>query len=146
MKKIITGLAVLSCLVATTAFAEGADPNPNILRAFQAEFKDATNVEWQERPDFAMAHFNFNGSRVEAYYEFDGELIGTARTILFDQLPLAALKAVENRFQQSAYYDLTEYTVEGSLFYILTVQQGSRKLTVKVSPSGELTVEKKSSF
>jgi hypothetical protein len=143
MKKIITGLTVLTGLVATTAFAKSVDPNPSVLRAFQTEFKQASNVEWQERPDFAKVHFNFNGSQVEAYYEFNGELIGTARTILFDQLPLAALKAVENRFPRSAFYEVTEYSKGGELFYMLHVEQGSRKLAVKVLPSGDLSVEKK---
>jgi hypothetical protein len=144
MKKSITGMAILAGLVVTTAFARGVDPNPSVLRAFQTEFKEATNVAWQERPDFAKVHFNLNGSQVEAYYEFDGELIGTARTILFDQLPLAALKAVENRFPRSAFYELTEYNRGGELFYMLIVQQSSKKLTVKLSPSGDVTVEKKS--
>src|SRR5215510_5966882 len=145
MKKIITGLTALTA-TATMAFAKNSDPSPAVLRAFQAEFKDATNVEWQKKPDFAKAHFNFNGSQVEAYYEFDGELIGTARTILFDQLPLAALKAVEDRFPQAALYELTEYNVGAELFYMLTVEQGSKKQKVKLTPIGGLTVEKKSSL
>jgi hypothetical protein len=143
MKKSIIGLAVVTGFATKTAFTRSVDPNPNVLHAFQSQFKDATNVKWQDRSEFAKVHFIFNGSQVEAYYELNGELIGTARTILFNQLPLAASKAVENRFPQSAFYDLTEYAKEGELFYVLTVEQESRKLTVKLSPSGELTVEKR---
>jgi hypothetical protein len=146
MKKIITGLTVATGFLATTAFAKSMDPNPIVLRAFQTEFKEATNVEWKDRPDFAKVHFNLNGSQIEAYYEFDGELIGTARTILFDQLPLAASKAVGNRFPQSAFYELTEYIKGAELFYVLTLEHGSKRLTVKLSPTGDLTVERKSSL
>jgi len=145
MKKTIIGLVAASFVTITT-FGRDREPNPSVLQAFNTEFKKATNVEWHERPDFAKVNFILNGSRVEAYYEFDGELIGTARTILFDQLPLAALKKIETRFPQAAYYDLTEYDKRGEIFYMLTVEQGSKKLTVKVFPSGDVSVEKKSSL
>jgi len=143
MKKRIIGLAVVTGFVVTTAFTNRMDPTPSVLRAFQTAFRDATNVEWQDRPEFAKVHFNLNGAQVEAYYEFDGTLIGTARTILFNQLPLAAFKEVENRFPQSAFYNVTEYMKQGELFYMLTVEQASKRMMVKVFPSGDLTVERK---
>jgi hypothetical protein len=143
MKKTIIGLVAAS-LLTITAFSRDQYPNPSVLQAFQTDFKHATNVEWQERRDFVKVNFIFNGSRVEAYYELDGELIGTARTILFDQLPVVSLKEIETRFPGSAFYDLTEYDKRGEIFYMLTVEQGSKKLTVRVFPSGDVTVEKKS--
>jgi hypothetical protein len=145
MKKIIIGLVAASFLT-VAMFGRNREPNPSVLQAFNTEFKNATNVEWQERPEFAKVSFILNGSRTEAYFEFDGELIGTARTILFDQLPLAALKEIESRFPKAAYYDLTEYDKRGEIFYMLIVEQGSKKLTVRVFPSGDVTVEKKSTL
>jgi len=146
MKKIFIGLTVLAGFVTTMAFAQSADPNPSVLHAFQTDFKEATNVEWQERPDFAKVHFNFNGSQVEAFYQLDGQLIGTARTIVFDQLPLAAVKAIQTRFPEATYYNITEYSKDGELFYMLTVEHRSKKLSVRLSSTGELTVEKKTSL
>ena len=142
MKQTIIGMA--ASFLTITTFARDIEPNPSVLQAFKTEFKSATNVEWHDGPDYVRAIFVINNSRAEAYYELDGELIGTARTILFDYLPLAVLNEIERRFPQAAYYDLTEYDKRGEIFYMLTIQEGSKKLTVKVSPSGDVTVEKKS--
>src|SRR5947208_2653004 len=100
MKKIIIGLTLLLSLISVTGFATGEEKiSPETLLSFQKEFKHAENVNWTKVEDIARASFNLNGFHVEAYFEANGQLLGTARNILFNQLPLAVVNSIDNRFQ-----------------------------------------------
>src|SRR5262245_32146921 len=99
MKKIFVGLTLLLTLASFATFGRNEkNVNPETLRSFQKDFSTAQNVSWAVEEEVATASFNLNGFRVQAYYGDDGQLLGTARTILFDQLPINVINAVNNRY------------------------------------------------
>src|SRR5258706_1376151 len=111
MKKFLIGLTIATSFISAIAFgrSEEKNPNPRTLKTFQAEFKNATNVKWEEGPEIVKARFNLNNFLLIAFFNTDGELVGTARTVLFDQLPLCAMTQISNRFGKSGFYDIVEY-------------------------------------
>jgi len=143
MKKLIIGLAAALTLISTTAFAGEKEKSNPALATFQKEFKEATDVKWQEGKDVIMAAFVLNNFRVEAYFSYAGELLGTARNVLFNQLPLMVIKEINNRYGSVPVYEITEYTLGTDTFYNMTVELANKKLKVKATTSGELSVEKK---
>jgi len=141
MKKFILGLAAVLILVSTTAFAGGKE-NP-ALTTFQNEFKDATDVKWQEGKDVIKASFNLNDFRVEAFFSYTGELLGTARNIIFNQLPLAVIKEINKRYATAPIHDITEYSTGAETFYTMAVETPTKHLKLKVFSNGNISVEKK---
>src|ERR1043165_5554634 len=99
MKKMIVGLTLVLSLASFTTFARGEEKvNKQVLQNFQKEFRSAENVSWLVESEITTASFNLHGFHVQAYFNEDGDLLGTARNILFDQLPLAVVNAVNNRY------------------------------------------------
>ena len=143
MKKFIIGLAAVLTLVSTTAFATGKDKINPALTTFEKEFKGATDVRWQEGTDVIRAAFIFNNFRVEAYFSYAGELLGTARTVLFNQLPLAVIKEINNRYGEVPAYEIVEYSSGTETFYYMTVDLINKKLRIKATSEGDISVEKR---
>src|SRR5215510_11854776 len=107
MKKFIVASVTVLTLISTSAFAGDKEFNP-AQNTFQEQFKGATDVKWQDGKETIKASFALNGYHVEAYFSYTGELIGTARNVLFNQLPLAVVKEINTRYGAAPVYDIIE--------------------------------------
>jgi len=143
MKRSIIVFAAILTVITTTAFV-GAKPGGNPAEAtFQKEFSGATNVEWTQAKDVISVSFVLSDSRILAYFTPDGELIGTARNVLFNQLPLAVIKEINNRYGNAPISDIIEYTSGMDTFYAMYVDTPTKHLKIKVTAEGDVTVQQK---
>ncbi|TMI95234.1 MAG: hypothetical protein E6H06_07405 [Bacteroidetes bacterium] len=143
MKKFIIAFGAALTLISTTAFAGGKEKVNPALSTFQNEFKGATDVKWQQGKNVITAGFNFNGLRTEAYFTYDGELLGTARNVLFNQLPLAVIKQIDTRFGTAPVYDIIEFSAGSETFYQMIVELPKKKLEVRATSGGDISVLRK---
>ena len=139
MKKFIIAFAALT-LISATAFAGKKERVNPALITFQTEFKGATDVKWQEGRNVITAGFTFNGFRIEAYFDYSGELLGTARNVLFNQLPLAVIKEINTRYGTAPVYDIIEYNTGSETFYQMIVELPKKTLEVRASSAGDISV------
>ena len=142
MKKMFVTLATM--MIAALSFAN-PDPEPGeqVLNGFKKEFSTAENVTWTKQDEFDKATFTLAGRRVVAFFSNDGQFEGCARDLLFDQLPLAVMTAVDKRYGNAAVIDVREMTNSEGTTYRLTVEAKNRKIRVKVFPDGNITVLEK---
>jgi hypothetical protein len=143
MKKFIIAFAAVATLITTSAFAGEREKANPALTTFEKEFKGASDVKWTEGKDAITAAFILNNTRIEAYFDYTGELLGTARNVVFNQLPLTVVKELNNRFQSSAIYDIIEYNAGADTFYQMIVETPTKKLRVRASVAGDITVQQK---
>ena len=145
MKRIIITLSMLVTVAVTSVFAkEGTEINQKVLTAFEKDFTAAKNVKWIRDGEYLKATFTLSDMLTDAYYTEEGELLGSARNLLFEQLPLSVIHEFNKRFDESAVLNILEITnVEGTSYRLL-VQQGNKKLKIRANGSGELTVIEKS--
>ena len=93
MKKIILGLSMMMAIGISSAFAnEELKVNDKVLSSFGKDFTLAKNVQWREEGGYLKARFTVSDILIEAYYSADGEFIGSARNLLFEQLPPVMLR------------------------------------------------------
>jgi hypothetical protein len=143
MKRSIIVFAAILTVITATAFV-GARPGGNPAEAtFQKEFTGATNVKWNEGKDVISASFNLSESRIIAYFTTEGELLGTERNVLFNQLPLAVIREINNRYGNAPISDIVEYTSGIDTFYGMYVDTQTKHLKLKISSEGDVTVVKK---
>ena len=143
MKKSIIVFSAILTVITATAFV-GAKPGGNPAEVtFQKEFNGATNVKWSEGKDLISASFILSDSRIIAYFTTDGELLGTERNVLFNQLPLAVVKEINNRYGNAPISDIVEYTSGLDTFYGMYVDTPTKHLKLKISSEGDVTVEKR---
>ena len=100
-------------------------------------------MQWTEGKDIISATFVLSDSRIIAYFSSEGELLGTERNVLFNQLPLAVIKEINNRYGDAPVINIIEYTSGLDTFYGMYVDTPTRQLKIKISSEGDVTVEKK---
>ena len=143
MKRSIIVFSAILTVITATAFV-GSKPGGNPAEAtFQKEFNGATNVQWTEGKDIISVTFVLSDSRIIAYFNSEGELLGTERNVLFNQLPLAVIKEINNRYGDAPVINIIEYTSGLDTFYGMYVDTPTRQLKIKISSEGDVTVEKK---
>jgi len=144
MKTRILSLTLAFSLVAFSAFASGEDKiSGQALRSFQKQFATAQNISWRVIDGVNTADFTLNGLRLEAYFDNSGEFIGTARNILFNQLPIAVISSIDKTYGEAPVYEIMEYNFNGETFYRMNVEVPGKKLAIRSSLSGEISVERK---
>ena len=145
MKKIIITLSMLMTVAVTSVFAkEGTDINQKVLTAFEKDFNSAKNVKWIRDGEYLKASFTIADMLTDAYYTEAGELVGSARNLLFEQLPLSVIHEYNKRFDESSVMDVLEITNEEGTSYRLWIEQGNKKFKIRANGSGDITVLEKS--
>ncbi len=141
MKRSIIVFSAILLVITATAFV-GARPGGNPAEAtFQKEFSGATHVKWNEGKDIISATFVLSDSRIIAYFTSEGELIGTERSVLFNQLPLNVVKEINNRYGDAPIFDIVEYTSGTETFYGMVADTPTKRLKLKISAEGDVTVQ-----
>lgn len=138
MKRIVLSLAVLFTL--TTAALAGNEPitNAKAKETFSKEFSGAEFVKWSQEGKYIQASFVFGGTSTVALFNENGELLGSVRDLLYNQLPMAVITAVDNRKAKSAIFEIREVlNSEGTRYKFLLEQKGKR-YHLTVQPDGTI--------
>jgi len=144
MKKISVTLFTFLVITASTTFAEVRNEiDPRILSAFQKEFSFATNVKWDSKGDLTQVSFIMNEQGVIAWYDSNAELVTIARNMLYNQLPISVIRSLEKEYAGSAFYAIVEVTHNNETHYQVTAEKKNKKILLKASPSGDITVIKR---
>ena len=129
--------------IGSSAFANENDVSPAVLSSFQKEFSFAKDVKWVVDEKFSVAYFYLADIRIEAIFSNDGEFLGTERNLLYNQLPLAVINSINNRFGAIGVYDIFEHNSEFGTVYRLTIEYANKIVKVQATPSGDLSILKK---
>lgn len=137
MKKLLLSLSLVLTVALGTAFA-APDPfiNEAVKEAFKKEFSGAELVEWREVGNHLKATFVLNGYRTEAYFNQEGELQGSARSLFFSQLPLVVMTAIDKRYNGADILDVNELNSNSGTYYRITLETGKKKYRVRVDADG----------
>ena len=136
---------------------EGTSVNVNAKNNFAAEFKDASNVQWTRSKNFDEATFTRNNEKVTAYYDYDGNLVGTTTQKKFTDLPEKGRQAIKDKYKDYTagpviFFDdneanetdmilwSTQFDDEDAYFVELT--KGANKIVVQVNSFGTVTLFK----
>lgn len=104
MKK--TGLTVLIlAVICATAFADGTSKISKqriaymAKQEFSSDFANAKKVHWSRDQQYSEASFIQNNKPMRAFYDWNGELVGTTSTVSFNDLPASARKTIAKQFK-----------------------------------------------
>ncbi len=141
MKKVILGLSMIMAVGISSAFAnDEIKLNEKILTSFGKDFTFAKNVQWREEGGYMKARFTISDMLTEAYYNEDGEFLGSARTLLFDQLPLSVIHEFNKRFNETSILNVIEITNTEGTSYRIWLEKGDKKIKLNASATGEISI------
>jgi hypothetical protein len=143
MKKIFFSALFFVSLI-TSAFA--STTNAIDERAgydFRLRFGNASNVSWTVKTDFTQVDFDLNGKRVSAFYDFEGELIGTAQKISLEELPVNAKRNFAKKYGAATVLEAIKFETPTEAAYFISAESENKSEIIKVSESGAVSVFKK---
>ena len=139
MKKIFVSLSFMVTLGLTTVRAtDNFDVNSKIRESFKKEFAGATSVKWEKDKDFQRATFFLYDHQVIAYFNTDGELLGSARNVFFYEVPMAVIKSIGENFAGINPIEVLEVSNTEGTFYRITIEKQSKRYHIKASADGNI--------
>ena len=133
---------------------EGSNVSTVAKNNFSSDFKDAKNVEWKRIETFDKVSFtNKDGQKMSAFYDIEGNLVGTTQYKTFADLPENGQKEIKKNYKdytvgQVVFYDDnenndTDMILYGVQFedqdnYFVELAKGTDKIVVQVNPVGEV--------
>lgn len=141
MKKFIIAAFTVITL---TASAFAADNNDKTLHLFKAAYPGATNVHYKTTSELVSISFVLDSTRMQAFYNNEGEQIAVSRVIDLQKLPLHAQTTISQKFNGYTTTEVIEmnHSTEGTAYYVSLVNN-SQKVIVQVTVGGEVSVFKK---
>ncbi|MGZ4049558.1 MAG: hypothetical protein ACXVNN_09350 [Bacteroidia bacterium] len=139
MKTILVSLSLMLAFGLTIVHA-GDNPhlNKKIIESFKKNFTGAEFVQWENVNDYQQATFVFLGHRLVAYFNIDGELLGSARVLQFSELPMAVVKSLDKRYSGADYPEVLEISNNDGTSYRLLMERQNKRSHVAVDSNGTI--------
>jgi hypothetical protein len=146
MKKLIIAVFI-TIAIAGSAFAKPENVvNYRVLNHFNANFSEAENVNWSVAPKFVKASFELDGKKMEAFYNSDGELIGTSTAFAYNKLPKKSIKEISKKYPFPPYKlkECIEFTNgEGEKSYFISFDTENENVIIQINSFGNISEMKK---
>ena len=143
MKKILVTIAIIAGGLSATFAAGNSVIDPKIVSAFEKEFSFAKNAKWEAKEDLTQVSFLLNDQAVTAWYNSEAELVMTARNILYAQLPIPVMKALDKKYPGADLFGMIEVIRNNEVHYQVTAETKKKTLVLKVTPTGNIEVKKR---
>jgi hypothetical protein len=145
MKKLTTLLTAMILLFSASAFASGGEEvTAKVKLAFEKDFVDAKNVNWNKKGNYYFANFMMKDKELDIAYNEDGEIVGTSRKVSITQLPLILSLTLSHKYgKYSIPMEATELNYNGETHYYVTVDNDKQILRLSCNPNGEVSIDKK---
>jgi len=144
MKK-IAQLLVMAMIMSATTFATNIHDNVNkdIQAAFSQKFKGAQEVSWATTDNYVKAEFQIDGQFMAAYFTGTGNLIGVARNMRSQQLPINLQTGLKKQLANGWITELFEYATDEETSYYATLENADQKVVVQSIDSHNWMIIKK---
>lgn len=137
MKKSILFLAIFAVL--GFAQAANATEGERARETFKKHFSGAENVQWaQLENDVQKASFLWGGHRTEAYFGAEGEFLGAIRGLLFQQLPIAVSRTLDQKFDKRVILEVREVTNHEGTSYTIQMEWKNKRYRVRLESDGSI--------
>ncbi len=142
MKKLFIA-ALITVAAGTSAFAKDVTKvDYKVKSNFEAKFNGAQNVVWSAREAYVKAQFQLSGENVEAFFNEEGDLIGTSRKLDFKQLPLNAIQKIKKSYEDFKVVETIEFDLDGDRSYYVSLEKEGKTQILQVSLYGTVTAYK----
>jgi hypothetical protein len=145
MRKLLMA-ALLVVTIAGSAFAtETTTVSSTIANSFAYDFKKASDVTWSTSDNYVKATFVLNNQRMEAFYNVDGEKIGSSTAFNVEELPMNAKRVFAKKYSGYTVKQAIAFTgTEETEFYI-SAENDKEAVILKVDSLGAVSTYKRTS-
>lgn len=144
MKK-LSIVALFALILISTAFAnKTANPDFSGMENFNKTFPQATGVVFKVTEKYTEVSFTWHNLKLQAFYDLEGNQIGTSRQIAVVDMPLTYLFSIKKEFPGYEPTEAIEFDhTDSGLSYYVTVVAPQKAYVLEVSANGAISVFKK---
>lgn len=142
MKKLLVILTVVGSFYTATSFAKNTTPAV-VTQSLQTSFTGAKETSWSVVNNLYKAEFVLDAQTITAYFNADGTLVASARTITASQLPILLQADLKKDYANYVAASTLEIDNEDGVTYYVTVENGSKTVQLKSTDYGTWTVFQK---
>ena len=140
MKKLLFA-ALLTASLATSAFAkETNEVSYRVQNNFKSQFNQAQKVNWSVKSNFTKATFEEAGQKIEAFYDLNGNMIGTSRNITLNELPTGAKRAFAKSYGGYTVKEAIRFEGTEEDAYYISAENEKENVILKVSNDRNVSV------
>lgn len=142
MKQFILAATLLFSLSAFASPNYSADITAAAKKSLINKYGNNANIEWKENAGFNKASVLVEKQKVEVFYDHQGDLIATTKTIDFDKLPKSAIQSITTR------YTFPEYNLKECIElvdnynnkkYFVSMKTGKERVILEISKNGAVS-------
>lgn len=143
MKKLFFA-ALLTVSLAASAFAADTKKVSSLVAGnFKVDFRNASDVTWTATDDFAKATFTLNQQKMEAFYDANGEIIGTSKSINLEELPVNAKRNFAKRFEGYTVKEAIRFEGTDDAAYYISAENEKESVILKVGDNNQISTYQK---
>ncbi len=141
MKKLFLS-ALLMVALATSSFADVNKINGRILNNFNSAFSEASNVQWTLKETFAKATFISDNEKMEAFYDLNGEMIGTSRAVTIEHMPTNVKREFAKKYADYVIKEMIRFDGMDETAFYISAENEKKSIIFKVSDAGTVSIFK----
>ncbi|SHL85255.1 Putative beta-lactamase-inhibitor-like, PepSY-like [Chitinophaga jiangningensis] len=146
MKKFLIAIFAALTLTSANLYAVSYETtvNTKVKTAFDNAFANVSDVKWftDDNKTFT-AKFTLNNTRVNAYFDANGELLVTSRWIEAESLPLAVVNKLMKKYPGNSIQSIVEFESAGGTIYMIMLEGEKTWMKVRADENGNLTLKEK---
>lgn len=130
--------------------------NPLSKNNFAEDFKGVSKVSWQKDDEFDVASFKLDNKKVQAYYDENGQLVGTITNTSLAELLQVSQKDIKKKYKGYTVTEVVRYddnednntdmvlydTAFDADSYFVELSDGKKTIVLLVDSAGEVSVFK----
>lgn len=150
MKQLLIAVILFCTISGTTSASASArttahkDPTFIGIQTFKEKFPNATNISYKVKGELTEVNFIWNAMRLQSFFDLEGNLLATCRTISASDLSLTAQMNLKNQYAGYIEQEAIEYNdANAGVSYYVTMVGPKSTLLLCVSTDGMISVFKK---
>jgi len=143
MKTILTSLFIVLIMKAATGqkISEAQVP-PVVLNAFQSQFPDIKETEWEVKDEVYKVQIEFQSREHDLWIDKNGTIKKHKQDFPKKELPQAIVSYVNQHFKEYKIDDADKIIIEGKVFYEVDIEKKPEDRRLLFSEDGELIENK----
>ena len=140
MKKLFLTTLIAAMIGGQVFASDVTKVNYRVLASFEAQFADASDVNWTVTDDYTKARFTMEGEQVEAFFNNSGDVIGTSRKTDLKRLPLNAIQKIRKNYSKYKVTETIEFEFNGERKYFVSLENDTDRKILEVSLYGDVSI------
>lgn len=134
--------AVLCCAVLFFACETSVDKVPdNIMNAFESEYPDATEVEWEDEGEEFEVEFEMDGVEREITYDMQANVVETGIDVSEDELPENTMNYITQNYSGFEIEDAEEVESNGKTYFEVELENDQQEIDLLFNMQGDFIRE-----